>query len=214
MGIELSHRTYDWNRLHTRGDAFVDVLTQAADIPTHDADTMATTLERHITNAWSDGARRYESDTGDIRLGVPGDNEAWRTYSLAFDITPDGRINAHFTVSPDFADDRVLYDGFLDTTPPDGEWLRTMLSYYFETCREAIEVADDTLLSLREAELVLLRAEGHDDETIRDLMGITASNLTQYDTRIAEKREAATEQVKTAEQTLSLLLDADTQSSA
>lgn len=207
--MELSHRTYDWDRLHNRGNAFVNVLTQATTLSGSDPTTLANTLEQHSTDAWRDGPRHYETDTGAIRLELPDGDEAWRTYDLSFDITTAGRISAHFAISPDFADDRVLYDGFVDTTPPDGDWLRAVLAYYFETCRDAIDIAADTLLSPRESEVVLLKQEGYDADTIADLMNITTSNVTQYEERIAEKREQATAQIATGERTLALLPEPD-----
>lgn len=93
----------------------------------------------------------------------------------------------------------------------DARWERYLdeMEYHYRHRREAELLAEETLFSQREAEVLLLEREGWTDKYISRITDISQSTISTYRQRRSEKRTQAEESKCEAERTIEVLMDAE-----
>lgn len=197
--MTYSEQTYDWNRLRKQGEMYIDLLEQLK---------AREELSRPEVEFLINGATGVESDPltnadkNITQFDICG-YEDWQPFLLRIRLEAE-RTYVRFEIRPDFSDDRTAIDS--DISSADLDRSRRLLEYTFEIRREALELSKNTLLSDREAEVVLLLKQGCSVDEIADISDIpSTSNIRTYIDRIYNRAEEAQQKRETAELTIDVL---------
>lgn len=217
MVIECSADTYDWERLHAIAQSRANLVQTLGDIhqqytetdshPTLDWETVCEQSRNAIIDEFGESnVSVLTSANGDEYL-IEANPEftAGASTALILRLRESGDAVVTFKARC-MGDDRTIVDeGPLTSEACATDKMMSIIDFLYQTQREAISLSDETTLSEREAQALLLTDEGYDRSEIARLMDVSQGNIATYLSRLSDKRAEAVKQKAAAERTLEVI---------